>query len=427
MMEPTKASGTSSDDAANPGPMTHDPAQERETMPTLAFEPRPCTEYPPSMTPLTTVWKKSGPSDARANNRMMVFSQLFPHQMMSRADIGRNTGLSKASVSDVVSEMLDTHIIAEIGLELQNGRGKRGTLLAVDARHWSIVTIDLSQPSLIQGAVTNLVGLVVRRMEVVFDEDSPTDPDTVTDLCGRLIAEAPGQVLGIGVAVPGIVDRDGTVLRADSLDWRNVPLGTMLRERFSTAAVIDNDARSALLAERFFGRGTPNTMFVQIDSGVRASLLVDDAIACGIDHLAGDIGHVVIDDGGPPCRCGRGGCLEAFSSAPAVRRRIEEGAGRVEALAASGDALARALAMPVALLDIHDVAVYGPTDVVNDAFLDSVSRGLAKRRAWPSETDRTVRRSECGTNILIRGESISVCQAMLRTMSAPTNDKDMKP
>lgn len=83
-----------------------------------------------SLVQLTTIRKKASPSDVRLSNRMMVFSQLFPHHVMSRADIVRNTGLSKASASEIVSNMVACHILAEIGQEPQEGRGKRGTCSA---------------------------------------------------------------------------------------------------------------------------------------------------------------------------------------------------------------------------------------------------------------------------------------------------------
>ena len=99
---------------------------------------------------------KADPSDVRRNNRALIFGLLFPATELSRAQIGRRTGLSRVAVSDVVGSMLDEGLIREGGLAHNPGKGKRGTLLGIDTQRLHIVSIDLSQSRFIQGAVTDL-------------------------------------------------------------------------------------------------------------------------------------------------------------------------------------------------------------------------------------------------------------------------------
>lgn len=333
-----------------------------------------------SLVQLTTIRKKASPSDVRLSNRMMVFSQLFPHHVMSRADIVRNTGLSKASASEVVSDMVACHILAEIGQEPQEGRGKRGILLSIDARHWHIIAIDLSQPHVIQGAVTNLAGLVVQRAEIPVADMSHLSTQLVIDLCERLIALTSNPIMGIGAAVPGMVDRNGIVSNAPATGWSNVPLRAILEDRFHIDTVVDNNAHSALLAERFFGHGTPNTLFVQMTSDISAAILVDDSMIYGVGHYAGEIGHVTVSRNGPVCRCGKQGCLESMISVEVLRKRMAgENAERSSILSAAGSHLGDALSMTVNMLDIHDIVVFGPADIVNDAFLDALKQSLEEQ------------------------------------------------
>lgn len=370
-----------------------------------------------SLVQLTTARKKASPSDVRLSNRMMVFSQLFPHHVMSRADIVRNTGLSKASASEVVSDMVVCHILAEIGQEPQEGRGKRGTLLSIDARHWHIIAIDLSQPHVIQGAVTNLAGLVVQRAEIPVADMSHLSTQLVIDLCERLIALTSNPIMGIGAAVPGMVDRNGIVSNAPALGWSNVPLRAILEDRFHIDTVVDNNAHSALLAERFFGHGTPNTLFVQMTSDISAAILVDDSMIYGVGHYAGEIGHVTVSRNGPVCRCGKQGCLESMISVEVLRKRMAgENAERSSILSAAGSHLGDALSMTVSMLDIHDIVVFGPADIVNDAFLDALKQSLEEQAPPHLPHDFRIRRSECGNNILIRGLSVAVSQTMVQRL-----------
>ena len=266
------------------------------------------TQIPQSMiNQLMTVSQKTIPADARINNRMLVFNYLFPKQILSRAMLVRKTELSKASISTVVSEMLDDHMLIESGHESKIERGKRGTLLEVDATYWNIISIDISQPCLIQGAILNLCGDILKRSEISLYKNTDVSTDKIVELCKTLIKESNNNILGIGIAVPGIVDNNGKVIRSLNLKWENINLKEELNKYFDCPIIIDHDTNSALLAERFFGNGVSNTIFIQLSLGVGASILINDAIITGINNSAGEIGHITVDPNGPTCTCGKKG------------------------------------------------------------------------------------------------------------------------
>lgn len=368
------------------------------------------------LAPLMTITEKTDPTDIRINNRMMIFSLLFPNTVMSRAQISRRTGLSRVSVSEVVSEMIDHHILVETGQEAPSRRGKKGTLIGVETGYWNIISLDLSQPFIIQGAVTNILGQVLSRAEQPVSKSTDITPDTVIELCQRLIDKAEGTVLGIGIAVPGIVDDHGTVTDSRNLDWSDLHLGDLLEERFDLPCFIDNDANSAALTERFFGDEYRNMLFIQISIGVGAAILIDDSMVLGTNHAAGEIGHVVVEPDGAQCTCGKHGCLETLVSTSTLRAQMaakpEE---RAAILQQAGAYLGKALSMPASLLDITDIVVYGPPDVVNDTLLDSVTETLdAATTTSTRQSKITARRCECGENNVIIGESISVVQSKLK-------------
>lgn len=367
------------------------------------------------LSPSMTVTKKHEPADVRINNRMMVFGQIFSSCPMSRAQIGRKTGLSRVAACEVVSDMLDKHFLMENGYEQPTRPGKKGTLVSVDDQYWNVVVLDLSMPFLLQAAVMNLRGEIVTRVEKSFDKITAITPETVIALAESLLDGA-SHILGFGVAVPGIVDEDGVVVETANFGWKNVPLRKMFQQHFGKFCTVDNDANSALIGERFCGAGRATGIFVQIAVGVGAALLIDDSLVLGSHHAAGEIGHVVVDPDGPQCTCGKRGCLETFISAANLRRRINENPlDRTTMLQEAGRSLGHVLAPSVSLLDLDDVFVYGSKDIVDDIFLGATECAINAEAASTLQNHSIrVQQCSCGDDIVLRGESIAVVQAVLR-------------
>lgn len=363
---------------------------------------------------------KTAPADVRINNRMALFSLLFPGNAFSRAQLARRTGLSSVASAGIVNELIEHNFLRESGKQISAAhtgrRGKKGTLVIVDDSYWDIVIIDLAEPYLIKGAVTNLLGQTMAHAERSITSPKNINPEDIRTLCEELLLNCDKHVLGIGIATPGIVDSNGTIISAPNFGWNDLKLGSMLEERFHVPVIIDNDANAAMLAERFYGQGTPNTLFLQIVNGIGASLLINDSTVLGAHHTAGEIGHVVVNKDGPTCVCGKRGCLEAMYSADALRAKITSGMDRATVLGEAGRGLGHALAMICCMLDIDDVAVYGPPDVINELLIDPMESALNEISALPWRPQTTVRRSQGGNDIVLRGESIAVLQTMLRRL-----------
>lgn len=155
------------------------------------------------------MYAKSNPSDARANNRRLLFRLLFPDRQLSRADLCKETGLSRATATDVTGEMIDDGLLRELGSRKRDGRGKPGTLLAIDTDVLRLICIDLSRPYVMTGAVMDLRARIVERRERVLDDGDRVDLDDVLSLVGQMIRLAGSGLVGIGVAVPGVVSGTG--------------------------------------------------------------------------------------------------------------------------------------------------------------------------------------------------------------------------
>lgn len=357
---------------------------------------------------------KSNPSAVRARNIRAVFRLLFPDEQMSRAELGRRVGLSRMAISDVVGEMTDSHLLRETGVDSRTGRGKRSVTLAVDPDGWRIIAIDLTQQFVARGALVDLCGRIVTRAEVPCENMGDMQLGVVRELCEKLLAMTDRPTLGMGVAVPGIVDPDGTVVRSVHLGWTDVPLKQRIEARYHIPAVVCNNINMALLGEYYFGNCSENSMFVRIGQGVGAAVCVNGEIVEGNGYAAGEIGHVVVDPTGPQCVCGKRGCLETLLSAPRLHERIlAKPKARTAILSEAGQRLGRALAMTVSLLDLSDVSVFGPPEIVGEAFIGSMREELEAGIAADYRRTPSLHRCQQGDDLVLRGQAAAVIRRLI--------------
>lgn len=357
---------------------------------------------------------KTVPSDIRARNTMAVFNLLFPTAAVSRSELGKTLGLSRMAATEVTGEMLGNHIIREVGEDTRSGRGKRSVMLAIDTAFWRIITVDLSQQYVVQAALVDLGGRIIERTEVPVEHGTDVSADIITGLVNRLIAACTQPILGVGVAVPGVVDHNGTVVDAVQLGWEQVPLHDELREALDMPVLVGNATNAALVAERFFGEGGDNSMLIRIGAGVGASLCVNGQIVDGSTCMAGEIGHVVVDPEGPACACGKRGCLEAYLSTNNLYAQIAgDPAQRTEILTGAGQLLGRVMAMPLGLLNLHDVAIDAPADIGGETFINAMRGELSTALNTQYMTIPALHRCQVGADASLRGQAINVLRLLV--------------
>ncbi|MDO5503520.1 MAG: ROK family protein [Actinomycetia bacterium] len=184
---------------------------------------------------------------------------------------------------------------------------------------------------------TRTKSCVVTTEGTVLHEDVRPTPaqvgDGITDyiegIARELLALAESPV-AIGAAVPGFVDDDsGLATWSANLGWRDVPLGPLLSERLGRPVSLSHDVRAGLRAEYAWGaaQGARGALFIPLGTGLAAALLMAGRVITGADWT-GELGHVLVEPGGPVCGCGRRGCLEVVSSASAVARAGSAALGR---------------------------------------------------------------------------------------------------
>ncbi|UWF77964.1 MULTISPECIES: ROK family transcriptional regulator [Microbacterium] len=356
------------------------------------------------------------PEQARGHNRALVLQTLYHRGAMSRADLARETGLTRVTISDLVGEFIADGIITEIGVRASAGPGKPAILIDIDRGGHQILGLDLSGPAAFEGAVMSLDGDVVARRTAPRPEDRDGDSAyrAAVDLARELVAASTRPLLGVGVGTPGVVDPAGVVLRAPDLSWHSFPLEARLALDLDLPVIVRNDANAAVLAEYTFGDAHADLMLIRIGRGVGAGLITANQPLLGSRFAAGEIGHVVVGtDGGPRCVCGKEGCLEAWLSVTRLEREIAARPGaREEVLGDAGTRLAIGIAPIVAALDLSEVVLAGPADLLDGALVDAATGALHERTLEGVFEDVVIRRTQ-QVDIVLRGAAVMVLSAQL--------------
>ncbi|MGH1523252.1 ROK family transcriptional regulator [Leifsonia sp. L25] len=359
------------------------------------------------------------PEHARTHNRSLVLQSLYRDGRASRADLARETGLTRVTISDLVGELIAEGLVVEVGQRDDARPGKPAVLLDVNRAATQIVGVDLSEHAVFRGAVLDIDGAVLRSAEVELAGSRGEEAVAkVLALVDELVAAATAPILGVGVGSPGIVDATGTVVAAPNLGWTDEPLQRRLAERTGLAVFVANDANVAVLAEHGFADAQGDMMLVKVGHGVGSGLLVAGALVFGSRFAAGEIGQVMVgtDDGaqGP---YDREKCLEAWLAVP----RLEAKAAAATAagdpvepvLRQAGQRLGVALAPIVGALNLSEVVLSGPDELLAGTLLDAVRETLQNRTMAGFHSDVTIGMTSQGRDIVLRGCVVMVLSAQL--------------
>lgn len=356
------------------------------------------------------------PEHARGHNRSLVLQTLFHQGAMSRADLSRETGLTRVTISDLVAELIADGFVAELGVREASGPGKPAILVDLDHSGHRIIGLDLSGSDTFIGAVLTLDGSIVARREVAL----PADEDVVgavVDLARSLVGEAHAPVLGVGVGAPGVIDDRGVILTAPNFGWAGFDLEGALRGALGLPVLVANDANAAVLAEYTFGGAHDDVLLVKVGRGVGSGLLLAGQPMRGSRFAAGEIGHVTVGtDGGPPCACGKIGCLEAWLAVPSLTSRLSdaEPADHEGILRDAGERLGIALAPVVGTLDLSEIVLSGPPELLGGPLADQAVETLRARTLAPSNDESVhVRMTSQGQDIVLRGAAVMVLSGQL--------------
>lgn len=350
--------------------------------------------------------EKALPEHTRQVNRSLILRTLFRSDPMSRADLARATGLTRVSVSRIVDDLAAEGLVRESGPSPEGRVGKPSTLIALNPDSYHVVSLDLSAYAELTGAIMNLDGAVVHSMSV------PTDGargsallQKVCALASALVKRSTVRVLGVGVGSPGVVNTEGVVREAVAFDWHDLDVAAAISAVVPAPVHVANDANAAALAARTYGQpGVDNLALVRIGQGIGSGVIVGGALVTGDRFTAGEIGHVLVDEGGEVCRCGRRGCLEVVAAVPYLRQRLADSpASADEVLTRAGRALGRVLTPVVAALGLEQVVLSGPLDIVGGVFLEQTRAAIEHEALAIVTDDFEIRVAVRGDDIVLLG------------------------
>lgn len=265
----------------------------------------------------------------RARNSGVVIDVLRAQGAVSRAEIARRTGLSRSTVSSLISELQESGLVCERAPDATPRGpegGRPGVLVALDPSAGALVGIGFGHDH-VSVAIANLGYelLAERRLELDVDDAAGESLDAAAALVREGLAAAgvdAARVLGAGVGLPGPVDRNTGLVRSQPIlpSWVGLDPAAELTRRLGVPVHIDNDANVGALGECTFGAGRGHRVvaYVHLAAGIGLGMVFDGVPFRGAHGIAGEIGHILVDPNGPICRCGNRGCLETLVAPPAL-------------------------------------------------------------------------------------------------------------
>ena len=270
--------------------------------------------------------------NVKRNNRSAILKLLNDQGAMSRKDIAAALGLTPATVTVICSELIASQVLCELGEAQEDRRaGRKKILVGINYDRWRVLSVSIESTETCV-SVTDLHGEngAFRRIAT----DTAATPEQflhqVARLCLLLLEEADvsrSSVLGVGVSVPGIVDRAGGVSTSAYRVWdRPVRVVRCLEDLLGMPVLVENNVRAFAEAELIFGSGKDleNMLFIKWGPGVGSAMVIRKRIYDSNRSKNAEIGHFIMDPRGRLCRCGRRGCLETFVSTHAMADRLRE-------------------------------------------------------------------------------------------------------
>lgn len=355
-----------------------------------------------------------------ANQRRVVDVLRSAGGPVTQVELVRVTGLASGTISNIVRDLAAAGLV-----ETEPGSGRRATVVRLAATAGVVAGLDFGHTHL-SVAVSDLAGrpLAERRSRLAQDHGYEEGLDLAAAMLDEVLLDADrrlGDVRTVGLGLPAPISDD--VVRSSTIlpGWAGVNAAQVAGARLGVPVHVDNDANLGALAEHRIGaaRGQSEVVYVKVSSGVGAGVVVDGRILHGSRGIAGEIGHLTLDEQGPVCRCGSRGCLEAYAATGAITSMM---AGQIpdptidDVLAAARDGnvaasrsiedagmhLGRGLAAVVNLVDPGVLVVGGDLTEAGEPILEAVRLGL-RRHALSDAATTPVVLSELGDRASVLG------------------------
>lgn len=264
----------------------------------------------------------------KIDNRNLVLKLICTGQCCTRMEITNHTGLTKMTVTNIISELISEGWIKQSGTFSKDGPGRKSFGLQVDDSRIRSIGVYISREYIVVSSIT-LNAKVKDSVKINLEskEDSNSIIQKALDGISKIrSSEKHAQVLGIGVACIGPLDiKNGVILSPlDFFGIENLEIKKILENKTGLKTVLNNDMNASALAELLYGFGnsTGNFIYFGITHGVGCGIVINSDLYTGFGGYSGEIGHVSIDQNGLLCSCGNRGCLERYASMPDFWKRV---------------------------------------------------------------------------------------------------------
>ncbi len=266
----------------------------------------------------------------RRINKSIVLNTLRLHAPISRAEVAKITGLNRSTVSNIVTSLIDEGLVWEKEQQVSSG-GRPAISLSLRRDGGAVIGLEIGV-DFIAILLTNFVAEILWEARVQTDRSQSqitiiSQAEQLIDKALAIASEQNLKPLGMGVGLPGLVNvRQGELIVAPNLDWKNVPLRLMLNQRFRLPVYVENDGNLGALGEYYFGlaRGVDNFVYLESGIGLGGGIVIDGKLFRGGHGYAGEIGHIQRAVNGEHCGCGRIGCWETQVGPPAILNRVKK-------------------------------------------------------------------------------------------------------
>jgi predicted NBD/HSP70 family sugar kinase len=267
------------------------------------------------------------PSDIGDVNRSRVIQAFCDYGPLTRAELAKMAGVTRATIGNIVSGLVDDGLIEEREPVEASGRvGKPGRPLWFGPKAGLAGAVSIERER-VRVALVNARGELLTESEIAFDADDPSGRSVAKAVETALVGAMPRsrrELLGIGIAIPGVCDTStGNILGSGQVPGlRGTTLAESIHRRFRLRVLLDNDSRSQALGEKWFGLGrqVPTFASIQTGHGIGVGLVIGGTVLRGAHGEAGEAGHTRVVTDGEPCRCGLSGCWETIASLGWLRR-----------------------------------------------------------------------------------------------------------
>jgi len=259
-------------------------------------------------------------------NRKIILETIIHHKSISRAQLSKLTGLNKATITSQIVELINDGLVVETVFDKSSG-GRKPLLLSLNHCAGYAIGIELDVDC-IYIIVTDLSGRIVNKKYMNVNTSSYERTKKV--LCEQIrfiIKNIPVSrygIVGIGIGIHGIVDKNEQIVFATHSNWRNVDLKSELLEEFHLPVHIDNNTNLIASAEKAYYADAKNLLCLTVSTGIGLGIIIDHEIFRGFNGFAGEVGHMITHIGGLPCSCGNNGCWEKYASEQVFLSRLAE-------------------------------------------------------------------------------------------------------